>query len=124
LEQVKLRAGLATAMAISARGNLYLQDSNLSNGLYNDQRPQCNATVTTAINLIYILASLISPYMPTTSDSISRQLNAPLRLIPDAFSYDILGGHKLNGAEYLFTRIDEKMEDIWKAKYGGSSSKN
>jgi methionyl-tRNA synthetase len=123
LEQVKLRAGLATAMAISARGNLYLQESNLSNSLYNDQRAQCNAVVTTAINLIYILSSLISPYMPATSESISRQINAPLRLIPNAFTYDILAGHKLNGSEYLFTRIDEKMEDVWKAKYGGSDKK-
>ncbi|SAM00476.1 hypothetical protein [Absidia glauca] len=123
LEQVKLRAGLATAMAISARGNLYLQESNLSNSLYNDQRAQCNAVVTTAINLIYILSSLISPYMPATSESISRQINAPLRLIPNAFTYDILAGHKLNGSEYLFTRIDEKMEDVWKAKYGGNDKK-
>ncbi|KAI8093160.1 tRNA synthetases class I (M)-domain-containing protein [Halteromyces radiatus] len=122
LEQVKLRAGLATAMAISARGNQYLQESNLSNGLYNDQRPQCNAVVTTALNLIYILSSLIYPYMPATSDSISRQINAPLRTIPDTFSYDLHGGHKLNGAEYLFTRIDEKMEQVWKAKYGGSKN--
>jgi methionyl-tRNA synthetase len=61
--------------------------------------------------------------MPATSESISRQINAPLRLIPNAFTYDILAGHKLNGSEYLFTRIDEKMEDVWKAKYGGSDKK-
>ncbi|CAO3614315.1 unnamed protein product [Cunninghamella blakesleeana] len=120
LEQVKIRQGLATAMAISARGNLYLQESNLSNGLFNDEKQKCNAVVTTAINLIYLLSALISPYIPTTSESISRQLNAPLRLIPDTFTFDILAGHQLNGAEYLFTRIDEKLEDEWKSKYGGN----
>ncbi|CAO3638432.1 unnamed protein product [Cunninghamella echinulata] len=120
LEQVKIRAALGTAMAISARGNLYLQEANLSNGLYNDERGRCNAVVTSAINLIYILSALIYPYIPTTSESISRQLNAPLRFIPDQFTFDILGGHQLNGAEYLFTRIDEKLEDEWKAKYGGN----
>ncbi|KAI8059625.1 tRNA synthetases class I (M)-domain-containing protein [Gongronella butleri] len=119
MEHVKLRAGLATAMAISARGNQYLQESNLSNQLFNDQRAQCDAVVTTAINLIYLLSSLIYPFMPATSESISLQINAPLRIIPDTFTIGILPGHKLNGADYLFTRIDEKMEDIWKAKYGG-----
>lgn len=124
LEHVKIRAALGTAMAVSARGNLYLQESNLSNGLYNDERGRCNAVVTSAINLIYLLSALIYPYIPTTSESISRQLNAPLRLIPDQFTFDILGGHQLNGAEYLFTRIDEKLEDEWKAKYGGANKKN
>ncbi|ORX60728.1 methionyl-tRNA synthetase [Hesseltinella vesiculosa] len=119
MEKVKLRAGLATAMAVSARGNQYLQESNLSNQLFNDQRAQCDAVVTTAVNLIHLLASLISPFMPATADSISLQINAPLRQIPDTFALDIHGGHKLNGADYLFTRIDEKMEDVWKSKYGG-----
>ena len=122
LEAVKLRAGLGLAMQISARGNQYLQEANLSNALFDETLPKCDAVVATAANLIYLLSALLSPYMPAASESMSRQLNAPLRNIPDQFTMDILGGHVLGGAEYLFTRIDEKMEDVWKAKYGTGSS--
>ncbi|KAI9493726.1 tRNA synthetases class I (M)-domain-containing protein [Zychaea mexicana] len=122
LENVKIRQGLAVAMQISARGNLYLQDANVSNTLFTENRAKCDAVVNIAINLIYLLSALFYPYMPATSESISRQLNAPLRNIPDQFTCDILAGHKLNGAAYLFSRIDEKMESEWKAKYGSSGN--
>lgn len=122
MEAVKLRSGLSIAMLISARGNQYLQEANLSNALFDETRPKCDAVVATAANLIYLLSAVLSPYMPGASESISRQLNAPLRNIPDEFTMDILPGHVLGGAEYLFTRIDEKMEDTWKAKYGAGSS--
>lgn len=122
LEAVKLRAGLGIAMQISARGNQYLQEANLSNALFDETRPKCDAVVATAANLIYLLSALLSPYMPAASESICCQLNAPLRKIPDEFTIDILEGHVLGGAEYLFTKIDEKMEEVWKAKYGTGSS--
>lgn len=118
LENVKLRQGLSIAMSISARGNQYLQEANMNNALFEESRDRCNAVVATAANLIYLLSAVLSPYVPATTESICRQLNAPIRRIPDEFTIDILEGHKLGGAEYLFTRIDEKMEEVWKSKYG------
>lgn len=122
MENVKIRQALGIAMSISARGNLYLQESNVSNALFTEQRAKCDAVVYAALNLVYLLSAVIYPYMPSTSESISRQLNAPLRKIPDQFTLDILPGHKLNGAAYLFSRIDDKMEEVWKSKYGSSGS--
>ncbi|KAI9314082.1 tRNA synthetases class I (M)-domain-containing protein [Dichotomocladium elegans] len=110
MEGVKLRHGLALAMAISARGNQYLQDSNVSNALFTEQRGKCDAVVNAAINLVYLLSALIYPFMPATSESISRQINAPLRNIPDSFTCDLLAGHKLNGAAYLRTANPEKSQ--------------
>ncbi|KAI8968167.1 tRNA synthetases class I (M)-domain-containing protein [Mycotypha africana] len=121
LEAVKLRAGLGVAMAISARGNQYLQEANMNNALFENSREKCDAVVATAANLIYLLSALLSPYMPGASESMCRQLNAPLRMIPDTFEMDIKEGHTLGGAEYLFTRIDEKMEEVWKGKFGTCS---
>ncbi|KAF7730553.1 hypothetical protein EC973_001934 [Apophysomyces ossiformis] len=121
MEDVKIRLGLSLVMAISARGNLYLQESNLSNTLYAERRGKCDAVVHAAINLIYLLSAVMFPFMPDTSESISQQINAPLRQIPDEFTCDILEGHKLNGAAYLFNRIDEKMEEVWKKQFGGSA---
>lgn len=120
MESVKLRLGLQTAMHLSARGNLYLQASGLGKALRTEDPARCAQVLSRAVNLIYTLSALIHPFMPVTSDSILAQLNAPPRAVPEAFSIDILAGHQLGKPTYLFTKIDEKMADAWRAKFGGS----
>jgi methionyl-tRNA synthetase len=109
-------------MEISGRGNQYLQDNRLDNALLASDPARCHQVVLMAINLIYMLGPLVHPFLPDSSDSISRQLRAPLRSLPEAFSIDILPGHGIGKAEYLFTRIDDKKEAEWRKKYGGDSS--
>ncbi|KAF8931429.1 putative methionine--tRNA ligase, cytoplasmic protein rar1 [Podila verticillata] len=122
-ENVEIRAALRLAMEISALGNVYLQENKIDNTLFSEHRNRCDRVVITALNLIYLLSALFFPFMPSTSESIARQLNAPVRLLPDEFTVDsILPGHVINKAEYLFKRIDEKMEEVWRAKYGGNGS--
>ncbi|KAJ2038693.1 methionine--tRNA ligase mes1 [Coemansia sp. S3946] len=119
MDGVHIKAGLRTVMEISARGNLYLQESKLDNTLFNENRVQCDTVVAVATNLIYLLSALFHPFMPATSANISRQLNAPERTVTDTFELDLLPGHVIGNADYLFTRIDEKKIDEWRAKYGG-----
>ncbi|KAJ2896753.1 methionine--tRNA ligase mes1 [Coemansia aciculifera] len=119
MDAVKIKAGLRTAMEISARGNLYLQDSKLDNALFSENRAQCDTVAAVAINLIYLLSALFHPFMPATSANIARQLNAPERIITDTFELALHAGHVIGKADYLFTRIDEKMVDEWRARYGG-----
>ncbi|KAL7276478.1 methionine--tRNA ligase mes1 [Rhizina undulata] len=120
LENVHLRAGLEKAMMISAEGNRFLQDNKLDNNLFTNFPDKAAAVVGFGINLIYLVSAIIYPYMPATAISITKQLNAPLRSIPDIFDVqDLLPGHVIGKPEYLFTRIDEKKEDEWRAKYGG-----
>ncbi|KAF9336432.1 putative methionine--tRNA ligase, cytoplasmic protein rar1 [Podila minutissima] len=122
-DNVEIRAALRLAMEISALGNVYLQENKIDNTLFSEHRDRCDRVVITALNLIYLLSALFFPFMPSTSESIARQLNAPVRLLPDEFTVDaILPGHVINKAEYLFKRIDEKMEEVWRAKYGGNGS--
>lgn len=119
LEAVKLRLGLQIVMHISARGNLYLQSSGLNKTLMTENPQRCAQVISRAINLIYILSALIHPFMPATSDSILAQLNAPARTVPDVIAVDILPGHQIGKPEHLFKKIDEKMADVWKTKFGG-----
>ncbi|KAI8057019.1 methionyl-tRNA synthetase [Syncephalis plumigaleata] len=122
LNQVKIRAALRLAMEISSRGNQYLQDQRLDNTLYAEQRSRCDTVVGVTTNLVYLLASLFFPYMPSTSEAIWRQLNAPSRALTDKWTaMDLLPGHRIGEPEYLFQRIDPKQELVWKAKYGGGS---
>ncbi|KAG0261753.1 putative methionine--tRNA ligase, cytoplasmic protein rar1 [Mortierella polycephala] len=123
LDDVKIREGLRLAMEISALGNVYLQENKIDNTLFAEHKDRCDRVVITALNLIYLLSALLFPYMPSTTEAIARQLNAPVRILPEQFAVDaILPGHVIGKAEYLFKRIDEKQEDIWKAKYGGNGS--
>lgn len=123
MEYMRLRSGIELVMRISARGNQYLQASDLGNNLFNERPRDCARLVLTAINLIYLLSVLAHPFMPDTEASILRQLAAPARSLPEEFTgKDILPGHKIGKAEYLFTRIKPEMEDVWKKQFGDKDS--
>lgn len=122
MEAVKLRDGIRKLMDVSARGNLLLQ-GRLDNANLANNPARTHTIIGLALNLAYLLASLCSPFMPSTSESIIKQLNAPLSPIPDNWTPDALcGGHKIGKPEYLFTKIDEKMEEEWRVKYGGTQA--
>ncbi|KAJ2160267.1 methionine--tRNA ligase mes1 [Coemansia sp. RSA 552] len=122
MDGVHIKAALNTARDISARGNQYLQESRLDNALFNDRRAQCDTVLALAANLIYLLSAVFQPFMPTTAASICRQLNAPARRITDTFELALRPGHVIGKAEYLFTPIDEKKIDEWRAEFGGSQA--
>jgi len=124
MDALKFRNGLIAAMALSARGNQYLQDNTLDNALLANHPDRCGRVIMNAINLIYILSVVFHPFMPSTTDGILQQINAPARSLPTTFSIDILPGHKIGKPDHLFKRIDPAMEDEWRNRFGGESSKN
>jgi len=120
MENVHIRAALEKVMLISGEGNRFLQDNKLDNNLFNNHPEKAAAVVGYGLNLIYLLSALAYPFMPATTLSICEQLNAPLRSIPNTWApEDLLPGHVIGKAAYLFSRIDEKQEEAWKNKYGG-----
>ncbi|EJD48944.1 methionyl tRNA synthetase [Auricularia subglabra TFB-10046 SS5] len=120
LDNVKLRGGLQHILSLSGRGNLYLQQAGLSNALLDSDPKRCAQVVARALNLIYVLAVLIEPYMPNTAASINTQLDAPKRTVPDAFALDILPGHKIGAPALLFHPIDDASLEAWRQRFGGS----
>ncbi|KAF8839622.1 methionyl-tRNA synthetase [Paxillus ammoniavirescens] len=120
MESVKLRLGLQTVMLLSSRGNGYLQASGLNKALMAENPQRCAQVLSRAVNLIYVLSALVYPFMPATSEAILQQLNAPARTVPEVLSTDILAGHQIGQPDHLFKNIDEKMEDVWKAKFNGT----
>ena len=120
MEYAKLRLGLQTVMAISARGNLYLQASGLNKALLAADAKRCAQVVSRAVNLIYVLSALAHPFMPETSAAMLAQLSAPARAVPAQLANDVLAGHAIGAPAHLFKTIDPKMADVWRAKFGGS----
>jgi methionyl-tRNA synthetase len=123
MDAVKIRLGLQTVMLISGCGNTYLQSSGLNKALIASNPTRCAQVISRAINLIYVLSSLIYPFMPATSSAILTQLNAPDRAVPEQFSNDILAGHTIGTPEHLFKKIEEKMEEVWRLKFKGNDEK-
>ena len=122
LEAVKLRAGLQNVMQISARGNLYLQQSGLGKALQDSDPKRLAQVISRSVNLIYLLSVLVFPFMPSTSEAILKQLNAPARTVPEAFGIDILAGHHIGPVDYLFSKIEESKAEEWKARFGSTSN--
>lgn len=122
MDDGKLRAGLNTMMALSARGNLLLSETGLDNALFSDHREECDTVMLVAVNLIWVLTAFVHPFMPQTSDEMLAQLNAPPRAVPEQFALDLLPGHHVGRAAHLFKPIDEKLADKWRAQFGGDSS--
>ena len=120
MDVVKLRLGLQTVMLISNRANAYLQASGLNKALIASDPKRCAQVISRAVNLIYTLSALIYPFMPATSEAILSQINAPARVVCDVLSNDILAGHTIGTPEHLFKKIEEKMADAWRAKFGGN----
>jgi methionyl-tRNA synthetase len=124
MEAVKLRLGLEIVMAISGRGNNYLQSSGLNKALLAADPTRCAQVVSRTVNLIYVLSVLVYPYMPATSESILAQLNAPARAVPEIFATDILAGHTIGKPEHLFGRLDEVLVKTLAAKFAGEELKS
>jgi len=120
----KIRQGLKCMMDLSQRGNFYLQHHHIDNTLFNEQRQTCDRVIAVSINLAYLLSSLIFPFMPSTAESIWRQLNAPPRKITNVWELDIQPGHRIGKPEHLFKRIDPTMEMEWKRVFGSAHDNN
>lgn len=122
MEAVHLRAGIKKIMEISTKGNLLLQ-YRLDNTNLANHPERTKSVLGLALNLIHLLASLSSPFMPSTAKSIVEQLNTTLGDIPDVWDQSTLKpGHKIGKAAYLFSKIDEKKIDEWRDKYGGTQA--
>lgn len=119
MDHVKIRRGLQIVMETSMLGNGYLQSSGLGKALMTENPTRCAQVLSRAMNLIYVLSTLIHPFMPAISDSLLSQLNAPARTVPNVFSTDILAGHTIGKPDHLFKRIDDAKVDEFKARFGG-----
>ncbi|XP_062519425.1 methionine--tRNA ligase, cytoplasmic-like [Corticium candelabrum] len=123
LEHVRLRDGLRIVLAISRLGNGYIQDNKpweLVKGS-DDDRSRAGCVIGVAVNLSWLLAVLIEPYMPSISRTIQEQLQAPpsRTVIPPHFVPCLVPGHKIGTPSPLFKKIEPEHAEELKLKFGG-----
>ncbi|KNA12223.1 hypothetical protein SOVF_127940 [Spinacia oleracea] len=132
MEKVKLKQGLKTAMAISSEGNAYLQESQFWK-LYKEDQPACAVVMRTAAGLVYLLACLLEPFMPSFSLEVLKQLNMPRLQVSLSdengdlekirILWDILpAGHKIGKPEPLFKELKDEEMEFYREKFAGSQA--
>ena len=127
LEAVKIKDALKVAMGLSSTANAYMQHTQPWE-LFKRNQLECRKVVNVSVNLIYLLAVLLHPYMPALSTRIGQQLNYlvhPRDLDPSntAFHLVIQPGHALGVPSPLFRRIEDGEVVGYRAKFGGVEEK-
>ncbi|XP_059434251.1 methionine--tRNA ligase, cytoplasmic isoform X2 [Corylus avellana] len=131
MEKVKLKQGLKTAMSISGEGNAYLQESQFWK-LYKEDQPSCSLVIRTSAGLVYLLACLLEPFMPSFSLEVLKQLNLPPE-VPFSLEkgdidrasrpWEILpAGHKIGTPEPLFKELKDEEVEFFREKFAGSQA--
>ncbi|KAG8369642.1 hypothetical protein BUALT_Bualt14G0034800 [Buddleja alternifolia] len=133
MEKVKLKQGLKIAMAISGEGNAYLQESQFWK-LYKEDQHSCSVVMRTSAGLVYLLACLLEPFMPSFSLEVLKQLNFPLETqisLSDEKGdvekakrpWEILpAGHKIGTPTPLFRELKDDEVEFYRGKYAGSQA--
>ncbi|KAK6937631.1 Methionyl/Leucyl tRNA synthetase [Dillenia turbinata] len=133
MEKVKLKQGLKIVMGVSSEGNAYLQESRFWELFKNDQSC-CAIAVRTSAGLVYLLACLLEPFMPSFSLKVLKQLNMP----PEThFSFCNENGdlekarkpwlllpanHKIGTPEPLFKELKDEDVELLRKKFTGSQA--
>ncbi|CAN4107138.1 unnamed protein product [Withania somnifera] len=133
MEKVKLKQGLKVAMSISSEGNGYLQESQFWK-LYKEDRPSCSIVMRTACGLVYLLACLLEPFMPSFSREVLKQLNLPpetqLSLSDEGGDIEnsrrpwaiLPAGHRIGTPAPLFKELKDEEVEFYRNKFSGSQA--
>lgn len=133
MEKVKLKQGLKIAMSISGEGNAYLQETEFWR-LYKQNQSLCSLVMKTAAGIVYLLACLLEPFMPSFSLEVFKQLNLSvdthLSLSDDKGDVDrvkrpwdlVSAGHKIGTPKPLFRELKDEEVEVFRKKFEGSQA--
>lgn len=109
IEQFKIRNGCREFMNICRYANKY----------FNDRAPwetrksnpeKCANTLNICIQITKILAILMAPFLPFTSQKLIKMLNIEDRIHWDeAVEMELPSGHRINKPTILFTKIEDSV---------------
>ncbi|CAD5113631.1 DgyrCDS2793 [Dimorphilus gyrociliatus] len=123
LEHLRIRDGIKWIFNISRLGNQYIQSNEPWKKLKqsDDEKKRAASVVGLAANIVYQLATLLHPYMPSISKTIQTQLNASdsILTISEKIRCNLKEGHVIGKASPLFRKIEDAEAEEWRNKYGG-----
>lgn len=74
-------------------------------------------------NLVFLLSSLLEPFMPMTSFEIARQLGVARAQIPSKFGAFLEKDHKVYESRPLFRKIEDEEVKEYRVRFAGKADK-
>ncbi|XP_023230927.1 methionine--tRNA ligase, cytoplasmic-like [Centruroides sculpturatus] len=126
MEKIKLRDGIRPILTISRLGNQNIQANKpweLIKGT-EEQKKRAGTVMGLSANIACLLANMLQPYMPDTSDILRKQLNMPSNcaVLSSFFTCFLPPGHKLGTNFPLFKKIEQSQIEELKKKYSGKQT--
>lgn len=126
MEKIKLRDAIRPILNISRLGNQNIQTNKpweLIKGT-EEQKKRAGTVMGFSANIACLLANMLGPYMPNTSDILHKQLNSPSNCISLSSYFTCLlpPGHKLGTNFPLFKKIEQNQIEELKKKYSGKQT--
>uniref|UniRef100_A0A8C7HPR8 Methionine--tRNA ligase, cytoplasmic n=1 Tax=Oncorhynchus kisutch TaxID=8019 RepID=A0A8C7HPR8_ONCKI len=127
MDRVKIRDALKCILNISRHGNQYIQVNEPWKKIKGDETDrQRSGTVTgVSVNVACLLSVMLQPYMPTVSQTIRRQLNAPPSVTGTLlqgtgnFVCSLPAGHHIGTVSPLFQKLESEQIESLKKRFGG-----
>ncbi|CAG5113572.1 Oidioi.mRNA.OKI2018_I69.chr2.g7662.t2.cds [Oikopleura dioica] len=126
MESNQQREGLRRVLAISKLGNKLIQTWQPWVKVKSKDpalRNEASACVMLSANLVFLLSSLLEPFMPMTSFEIARQLGVARAQIPSKFGAFLEKDHKVYESRPLFRKIEDEEVKEYRALKGDDSQK-
>ena len=104
LEELRVTQALEEIMAIAGRGNEYFQSHKPWEVIKSDPKKAADCLLNCA-NLVGALCVALSPFMPSTCNKLTKQLNVEIGSWEQAKKFNIEPGHQIGKPSVLFTKV-------------------
>ncbi|MDQ3141480.1 MAG: methionine--tRNA ligase [Bacteroidota bacterium] len=118
LRNYDFRGALKYVMDISSAGNQLLQNNEPWKN-FKEEPQSVEVVINLALQYVVVLSVILKPFLPFTSDKLRKLLNLNtleekgelLNLLDEIAEGNniLVEGHKLNKADYLFTKLDDDL---------------
>ncbi|XP_036955606.1 methionine--tRNA ligase, cytoplasmic [Acanthopagrus latus] len=130
MDKVKIRDALKHILNISRHGNQYIQVNEPWKKIKGEDAERLRAGTVTgvSVNIACLLSVMLFPYMPTVSQTIRDQLNAPLSIISTmlqgngTFVCALSAGHRVGTVSPLFQKLEMDQIEALKKRFGGQQT--
>jgi methionyl-tRNA synthetase len=117
IEQYKIKEAVFEMMNLARAGNKYFNDSQPWINTKTD-KDRAATTINICLNIIYTLAEIFEPVIPFNSVKIFQMLNMRPTEWDKCGNAELQSDHKLNDAEILFTKVEDKTIENLVGKLG------
>ena len=115
IEKHRYKEALSHLMRLSDLGNKYLAETEPWKLIKTDEK-RVKTILNIAIQISASLAILSEPFLPDSSKKLKELMNLPELTWDSLSENNISHDHKINPAEHLFSRMDEKVVEDQRLK--------